>query len=447
MSDIERKILENLLHNELYARKIIPFIELDYFVDSIDRTLAQEIVQFFAKYNKLPTKDIISIELSNRKNLSDELLTKCNKLLKSLEVDDSNIDWLLKHTEKYFKDRAVYNAILKSLTIINNEDKVLTPEAIPKILQDALGVSFDKNVGHDYFIDAEARYDFYNRREEKIPFDINLLNKITDGGMSKKSLTIFLAMTGLGKTLVMCHMAASAISQGKNVLYITLEMAEERIAQRIDANLLNIDIKDLVALSKESFNKRIDKLRDRSNGKLVIKEYPTSSAHAGHFRVLLEELKTKKNFQPDLIVVDYLGICSSSRIKMSSGANSYLIVKSIAEELRGLAMEYNVPVISGAQTNKCLVLNTLVEHMTKGKIPIKDLVIGDKILGTNGFVDVNHIFPIEENEVYEIVLKSGKKIKCSKKHIFPTIDGMKSIDNLLQIGDYLFVNNVISPTQ
>lgn len=380
MSDIERKILENLLHNELYARKIIPFIELDYFVDSIDRTLAQEIVQFFAKYNKLPTKDIISIELSNRKNLSDELLTKCNKLLKSLEVDDSNIDWLLKHTEKYFKDRAVYNAILKSLTIINNEDKVLTPEAIPKILQDALGVSFDKNVGHDYFIDAEARYDFYNRREEKIPFDINLLNKITDGGMSKKSLTIFLAMTGLGKTLVMCHMAASAISQGKNVLYITLEMAEERIAQRIDANLLNIDIKDLAALSKESFNKRIDKLRDRSNGKLVIKEYPTSSAHAGHFRVLLEELKTKKNFQPDLIVVDYLGICSSSRIKMSSGANSYLIVKSIAEELRGLAMEYNVPVISGAQTNKSGYDNSDVDlsNMSEsyGLNSTADLILG-----------------------------------------------------------------------
>lgn len=380
MSDIERKILENLLHNEIYARKIIPFIELDYFADTNDRILVQEITNFFSKYNKLPTKDIIQIEIFNRKDLSDEILIKCNKLLQSLEIDDSNIDWLLKQTEKYFKDRAVYNAILKSLTIINNEDKILTPEAIPKILQDALGVSFDKNVGHDYFDDATGRYDFYNRREEKVPFDISLLNKITDGGMSKKSLTIFLAMTGLGKTLVMCHLAAAAISQGKNVLYITLEMAEERIAQRIDANLLNIDIKDLAALSKDSFNKRIDKLHDRSNGKLVIKEYPTSSAHVGHFRVLLEELKTKKNFQPDLLIIDYLGICASSRIKASSGANSYLVVKSIAEELRGLAMEYNVPVVSGAQTNKLGYENSDVDlsNMSEsyGLNSTADLILG-----------------------------------------------------------------------
>ena len=352
MSDIEKKIIENIIYHEEYARKIIPFIEIEYFTDAKYKILIDEICNFFSKFNALPDVEILSIELQNKKNISEDEFKSSVKLLKTLEKTEINLDWLIKKTESFFKDRAVYNAIVRSLSIINKEDKVYAPDAIPKILQDALAVSFDKNVGHNYFDDAESRFDFYHRREDKIPFDIELLNKITDGGLSRKSLTIFLAMTGLGKTLVMCHLASSIISQGKNVLYITLEMAEERIAERIDANLLNIDIKDLKALSKDSFSKRIDRVKEKSNGKLVIKEYPTSSAHVGHFRILLEELKTKKNFMPDVIIVDYLGICASSRIKAASGANSYLIVKSIAEELRGLSMEYNVPIISGAQTSK-----------------------------------------------------------------------------------------------
>ena len=296
MSDIEKKIIENIMYHEEYARKIIPFIEIEYFTDAKYKILIDEICNFFSKFNALPDVEILSIELQNKKNISEDEFKSSVKLLKTLEKTEINLDWLIKKTESFFKDRAVYNAIVRSLSIINKEDKVYAPDAIPKILQDALAVSFDKNVGHNYFDDAESRFDFYHRREDKIPFDIELLNKITDGGLSRKSLTIFLAMTGLGKTLVMCHLASSIISQGKNVLYITLEMAEERIAERIDANLLNIDIKDLKALSKDSFSKRIDRVKEKSNGKLVIKEYPTSSAHVGHFRILLEELKTKKNF-------------------------------------------------------------------------------------------------------------------------------------------------------
>lgn len=438
MSNIEEKIIQNLLFNEPYTRKVLPFIDFNYFADPNQKIIIQQISDFFTEYNQLPTVDILNIELRNRKDINDVQLKECTKLIKNYKADDSKFEWLINKTEEFCKNRAVYNAILKSIGIIDNSDGKLTQEAIPKILQDALSVSFDHNIGHDYFTDAAKRFDFYHKKEDRIPFDLSLFNRITDGGMSKKSLIIFLAMTGLGKTLVMCHIAASLLAQSKNVLYITLEMAEEKIAQRIDANLFNVNINDFKHLPKVDFETRISKIQNKTNGKLIIKEYPTSSAHAGHFRILLEELKSKKKFIPDAVVIDYLGICASARLKMNSGANSYALVKSIAEELRGLAMEYNVPIISGAQTNRCLTLDTKVEHKEKGLINISDLRVGDKILGDKEFVEVRHVFPIEEQTVYEIALKSGKKIKCSRKHIFPTVDGLKSIENLLNVGDVLF---------
>jgi len=358
---IEQTILSNLIHNEEFCRKTVPFLKTEYFSDHFENVIAQELITFFTEYNKPASLEILAIQLGNRKDLRHEQLNQIESYINELTYKTDNNDWLYKHTEKFCKDRAVYNAIISSIEIIDGKDKNRTQDAIPSLLSDALAVSFDNAIGHDYLEDFAERYDFYHRQEEKLEFDLDLLNKITKGGLSRKTLNVILAGTGVGKSLFMCHYAASSLMQGKNVLYITLEMAEERIAERIDANLLNMTMDELGKVDKDAYESRVSKLIKKTAGKLIVKEYPTASAHAGHFKALLEELKMKRNFKPDLIVIDYLNICASSRIKHGSGVNSYTYVKSIAEELRGLGVEYNVPVLSATQTTRGGYDNTDVD--------------------------------------------------------------------------------------
>ena len=332
-----------MIHNEDFARKVVPFIKPEYFVDKTEKSIAAKAIDFFNQYNQRITRDILRIELDN---------ININNVLDQLTFITENNEWLYEKTEKFCKQRAVVNAIIDAYDIVEGKNKTLSEDAIPSLLSDALAVSFDSSIGHDYLENYLERYDFYHRVEEKIPFDLDLLNKITKGGLSKKTLNVILASTGVGKSLFMCHVAAATLLQNKNVLYITLEMAEEKIAERIDANLLNLTMGELSTVDKTAYESRINKLIKKTTGKLIVKEYPTSTAHAGHFKSLIEELKIKRNFIPDMIIIDYLNICSSSRIKNGSGVNSYTYVKSIAEELRGLAVEYNVPMISATQTTR-----------------------------------------------------------------------------------------------
>jgi archaellum biogenesis ATPase FlaH len=322
--------------------------------------IAKELLKFFGTYNKPATLEILAIQLGEYK-LREDQLNAAEEYINKLNYKTDNEEWLLANTEKFCKQRAVYNAIIDSFEIIEGKNKTLSQDAIPSLLSDALAVSFDKSIGHDYLEDFEQRYDFYHRVEEKITFDLDLFNKITKGGLSKKTLNVILAGTGVGKSLFMCHVAASTLMQGRNVLYITMEMAEERIAERIDANLLNMTMDELGTVNKEVYESRIAKLIKKTAGKLIVKEYPTASAHAGHFKSLLEELKLKRNFKPDMIIIDYLNICASSRIKYGAGVNSYTYVKSIAEELRGLGVEYDVPVLSATQTTRGGYDNTDVD--------------------------------------------------------------------------------------
>jgi len=349
---IEQKILSNLIFDENYCRKVIPFIKKEYFADRKEVILADEIVSFFTKYNKPVSKEILQIEVSNRKDLNDKELAELGDFIGTLSQEPVNEDWMLEHTEKFCKDRAIYNGVLSAIRIIDGNDKQHTQDAIPSILSDALAVSFDNHIGHDYLDDHNERYDFYHRVEEKIAFDLEMFNKITKGGLSKKTLNIALAGTGVGKSLFMCHVGAGCLVQGKNVLYITMEMAEERIAERIDANLLNLTMDELKVIDRDIYESRIAKITSKTKGKLIVKEYPTAGAHSGHFRALLEELKLKREFKPDIIFIDYLNICASQRMKQGGSINSYTYIKSIAEELRGLAVEYNVPIVSATQTTR-----------------------------------------------------------------------------------------------
>lgn len=358
---IEKSILSNLIHNEEYCRKVVPHLKTEYFSDRKEAVIAQQLIKFFVEYNKPASAEILAIEVGNRKDLVDKEIPEFETYINELTSKETNVDWLLGETEKFCRDKAVYNAILHSIKIIDGVDKVNTKDSIPSILSDALAVSFDNHVGHDYIEDYDERYDFYHRLEEKIPFDLDLFNKITKGGLSKKTLNVVLAGTGVGKSLFMCHVAASTLMQGKNVLYITMEMAEERIAERIDANLMNIGMDELKVIDRELYQKRFSKVSSKTQGKLIVKEYPTAGAHAGHFKALLEELKQKKKFMPDMVIIDYLNICSSSRMKQGANVNSYTYIKSIAEELRGLAVEYAVPILSATQTTRSGFANTDVE--------------------------------------------------------------------------------------
>lgn len=390
---IEEKIITNLFFNEEFIRKVSPHLDIDYFTEKHERILIEEILTFFRKYNKPPAKDIIAIEVSNRTDITDEELNTYNQYITNLVPEDINYDWLISNTEKYCKDKAVYNAIVKSIGIMNGTDVNYTKDSIPKILQDALGVCFDQSVGHSYLEDGDKRFDFYHRREDKVPFDIELMNRITNGGLSVKSLSIVLAGSGRGKSAFLCHVAASTLIQSKNVLYITLEMAEERIAERIDANLMNISLDDLKVLDKPTFDTKLDRINKKTHGQLIIKEYPTTSAHTGHFRALIEELKVKKEFVPDLLIVDYLTICASSRLKANSMSNSFTLYKSVAEELRGLSMEYNIPVFTAAQLTRASQASSDVELTdiaeSIGVIYVADLVFA--LMGSDELDMLNQI--------------------------------------------------------
>jgi len=352
---LEQTILKNLFYNEDYLRKVLPFLKPEYFTSNTEKVLFDEITSFTQTYNNTPTIEAVALAVKERRNLTDDEVEKCSSYLKEIEStksEESKIQWLVDKTEQFCQEKAIYNAVLGSISILDGKDKTHEKGQIPKILSDALAVSFDNSVGHDYLENSDERYEFYHRKEERIPFDLEYFNKITKGGLPAKTLNIALAGTGVGKSLFMCHVASSCMTLGKNVLYITLEMAEEKIAERIDANLLNVTIDDLMQLPKDMYDKKVARVREKTTGKLIIKEYPTASASTIHFRTLLNELNLKRSFVPDIIFVDYLNICCSSRIKAGANINSYTYVKSIAEELRGLAVEHNVPIVSATQTTR-----------------------------------------------------------------------------------------------
>lgn len=364
MNRLELSILKNLIYNEEYTRKVLPFIKAEYFSDQIERLVFKEVFEFVNKYKNLPTHEALVINFTETKGLTELQVKQSIDLLNEIHLSrDEKVEqkWLTEHTEKFCQDKAIYNAIMESVSILDDKNGKKSKGEIPQLLSDALGISFDSNVGHDYINDFDERYDFYHRVESRIKFDLDIFNKITKGGLPLKTLNIALAGTGVGKSLFMCHCAAGALSQGSNVLYITLEMAEERIAERIDANLLNVTMDELHTIPKDDYERKFSALKSKTHGKLIIKEYPTASASALHFRALLNELALKKSFRPDIIFIDYLNICASSRIKPGGSVNSYTYIKSIAEELRGLAVEFNLPVVSATQTTRSGYSNSDVD--------------------------------------------------------------------------------------
>lgn len=350
---IENTILSGLVFNEDYARKVIPFLKNDYFDQQSEKTVFAEVLSYIDKYNGLPTKEALRIAINEKDSLNEEQYRLVNVVIDNLSYDDkTDIDWLVDKTEKFCQDKAIYNAVRESILVLDGNHKQLDKGSIPEMLSKALGVSFDSSIGHDFMENSDDRYDFYHTKEDKVPFDLELFNKITKGGLSRKSLSVALAGTGVGKTLFMTHCAAANMMAGLNVLYITMEMAEERIAERIDANLLDLTVDELKEVPRTSYDKRISRVKSKTTGKLIIKEYPTASAGSGHFRHLMNELRLKKNFTPDVVYIDYLNICTSSRMKMGANVNSYTMIKAIAEELRGLAVEFNVPIMSATQTTR-----------------------------------------------------------------------------------------------
>jgi len=361
MEKIETTILKNLLFNEDYCRKVLPFISPEYFENFHEKVIFEEIAKFVINYGKMPTKEIIGIEVENRSDISEDTYKTVCDTVSAFDTEPAEVNWVTDTTEKWCRDRAIYLALMESIKVADGQDEKKSRDSIPSILEKALAVSFDNHIGHDYLSDYEERYASYHRKEDKIPFDLEYFNKITKGGIPNKTLNIALAGTGVGKSLFMCHVASSVLLQGRSVLYITLEMAEERIAERIDANLLNINIKDIIDLPKQMFDTKVNNIAKKTQGTLIIKEYPTASAHVGHFKALLNELALKKSFRPDIIFIDYLNICASSRYKSNFSVNSYSYVKAIAEELRGLAVEFNVPILSATQTTRSGYGNSDVE--------------------------------------------------------------------------------------
>ncbi len=352
MDNVELLVLRSLLYNEDYARKVVPFIRGDYFEQPSQKIVFEEVSEFITEYDELPSKEALYIEVEKREDVNEEIYKQVKELIGVLDDSPADQDWLVNTSEKWCRDRAIYLALMESIQLADGKDDKKGRDAIPSILSDALAVSFDNNIGHDYLQDYEERYESYHRKEDKIPFDLEYFNKITKGGIPNKTLNIALAGTGVGKSLFMCHMASSSLLGGNNVLYITLEMAEEKIAERIDANLLNVNIQEITDLPKPMFDNKVTALSKKTQGQLIIKEYPTASAHSGHFKALLNELALKKSFRPDIIFIDYLNICASSRYRGNANVNSYSYIKAIAEELRGLAVEANVPIVSATQTTR-----------------------------------------------------------------------------------------------
>lgn len=349
---IEQTILSNLIYDESYARRVLPFLKDDYFQDQTEKLLFSEIDNFIDKYNGIPTKETLLIELNKKENIPEQIFKNLIEYVEQITFEKKDSTWLIDNTEQFCQERAVYNAIMESISIIEGRSQNKEKGGIPTILADALGVSFDDHIGHDFLLDAEERFEFYNKKEDRIPFDLDYFNTITKGGLPRKTLNVFIAGTGVGKTLAMCHMAAANMLNGQNVLYITLEMAEERIAERIDSNLLNIPVNELEGFPKKIYDDKINKLRKKTSGKLIVKEFPTATVGSNHFRHLLNELSLKKNFQPDIVYIDYINLCSSSRLKYGSNVNSYTYIKAVAEELRGLAVEKNLPIVSATQLNR-----------------------------------------------------------------------------------------------
>ena len=352
MDNVELLVLRSLLYNEDYARKVVPFIQGDYFQQPSQKIVFEEVSSFITEYDELPSKEALYIEVEKRNDVNEEVYKQVKELIEVLNDEPADEDWLVNTSEKWCRDRAIYLALMESIQLADGKDDKKGRDAIPTILSDALAVSFDNNIGHDYLKDYEERYEGYHRKEDKIPFDLEYFNKITKGGIPNKTLNIALAGTGVGKSLFMCHMASACLASGNNVLYVTLEMAEEKIAERIDANLLNVNIKEITDLPKPMFENKVTSLAKKTQGTLIIKEYPTASAHSGHFKSLLNELALKKSFKPDIIFIDYLNICASSRYRNNTSVNSYSYIKAIAEELRGLAVEANVPIVSATQTTR-----------------------------------------------------------------------------------------------
>ena len=397
--NLEQKILKHLILDEEYTRKTLPFIKGEYFQESSEKLLFSEIESYVNKYNTMPTQEALAIEIDKRINLTDEQHKKTIALVKQITIDPevSDTKWLIDATEDFCQEKAIYNGIMQSIQILDDKNKnnaeKLDKGSIPKILADALSVSFDNHIGHDFIDDAETRYDFYHKVERRIPFDLDYLNRITKGGLAEKSLNIVLAGTGVGKSLFMCHCAAANLTMGKNVLYITMEMAEERIAERIDANLMNVELDRLIGMPKETYLKKVESLREKTKGKLIIKEYPTASANVNHFSHLLNELKLKRQFIPDIIYIDYLNICSSARMKMGSSINSYTYIKAIAEELRGLAVEHKLPIVSATQTTRSGFTNSDVglEDTSEsfGLPATADLMFA--LISTDELADLNQI--------------------------------------------------------
>jgi replicative DNA helicase len=442
MKTQETLILENLINNEDYSRKVFPFLKEEYFTSLHHKLLFQKIQAHFLKYNSLPTKTSLTIEIEQVKNISEDTFKQCIKELEEFSDTKSleSIDWLLDTTENFCKDMALYLALAESLSISKDDDKKLSKTAIPELLSKALAVSFDTNVGHSYVDDAEIRYNFFHSAVSKVPFHLDIFNTITNGGCERKTANCLAAGTGIGKSMLLCDFAANYIKNGYNVIYITMEMAEEKIAQRIDANLMNIAIQDIGTIAKPMWDEKIERIKANCKGKLIIKEYPTGSANVGHFRYLIKELKQKQNFVPDIIIIDYLNICSSAKYKDKS--NSYGYIKSICEEIRGLAVEQNVVLWSATQLNRCVLGDTKVITEDGQEKFIKDIKVGDKLLGKNGiFNTVLNKYINPNTKVYKITTKSGKQIICSANHLFPTEDGkLKSIDDGLNVGDNLLIN-------
>ena len=456
---IQHLILKNLIHNETYARNILPFIKEEYFSDT-DKTknIFKYISNFITQYNERPSIEALKLCISESNlNIDDK-----NSLYETVELyrerEDTNLTWIVNETEKFCKDRAIENAIIDSVQILNDKQETRDKGIIPELLKDALAISFDPSVGHDFIEDVDERYDFYHKKEERIPFDIDVLNKITNGGIPKKTLNILAAGVNVGKTLVMCHFATSFVLQNKNVLYITMEMSEEKIAERIDANILDISLDTLKVIPKPQYLSMIEKIKKTVKGKLIIKEFPTAGASVTHFRRLLSELALKKKFVPDVIFIDYLNICASSRIKNNGQANTYVLVKSIAEEVRGLGVEFNVPIVTATQLNRsgfsssdnslvdiaeCVYVGESIK-LSNGEIKrIGDVNVGDQIESNDKFKTVTQVHHKQLKDCVRISLKSGRNIIVSKEHAFPSNNGRKSVSGGLSVGNRLnSINNV-----
>lgn len=452
MISIEETIFKSLLHNDTYARKVMPYIDNECF-DGIHKILFNTYKSLFDKYNKIPTFEALAITIQ-KQPISESDFSELAEFVGELYKDKNDLpdtEWLVNETEEFCRDKKIYNAIYQSINVIEGTDSKLDKFAIPGLLEDALNVSFDSSIGMELFDDAERRYELYTAEDYRIKFPLECLNLLSNGGLRKKSLSAFLASTNVGKTGLMVFLAGEFLKMGLNILYITLEMAEDQISERVEANLLDVTTDNLKKLSKDEYLGKLNKIKKKTAGKLFVKEYPTSSANASHFRQLIKELKAKKKFKPDVIFIDYLNICNSSRYKSMSGVNSYSYIKAIAEELRGLACECDLPIVTATQTNRegsnnndvdmtstseCLSLDT--EVITKQGIKqIKNVNVGDKLLGSNGFVTVSMVHHPKRKKVYQIKTKSGKTIVCSGDHVFPTEQGRKSIKTGLIIGDKL----------